>query len=104
MKEDPTISAFLVPYAATILAYVFFFNLPIMVAAKPIQVFMSTSCSTVAVVFLFRGVLSGPIWARILTGLVMLPLLIHIVFTLWSGSSGVLSRDKAEQDMGDRDG
>ena len=86
MKEDPTITAFLAPFAATILAYTFLFNLPIMVAAKPIQAFISASCSTVAVVLLFRVMRSGPIWARILTGLVILPLFIHIVFTFWSGA------------------
>ena len=70
--------------AITVLAYILLLGLPVMVQPHPLQLFFSASCSTLAVVTLFRFVRTGPIWVRIVIGLVILPLLAHIVMVIAS--------------------
>ena len=70
--------------AITVLAYVLLLGLPVMVRPHPLHLFFSASCSTLAVVTLFRFVRTGPIWARIMIGLVIFPLIAHIVMVIAS--------------------
>jgi hypothetical protein len=76
------------PMAVTILAYIVILHLPVKVPPTPLQVLVSASCSTLAIVTMFRSLRTGPVWARIVTGIVILPLLIHVVLIFWSAARG----------------
>lgn len=78
------------PIGVTILAYAVLLGLPVMAPPHPMQVLLSASCSTLAVVTMFRFVRTGPIWARAVTVVVILPLLAHVVLIFWSALSGGL--------------
>lgn len=74
----------MLPIGAPVLAYVLLLGLPVMVRPNSLQIMISSSCSALAVVTMFRFVRTGPIWARVVTVVVILPLLARVVLILWS--------------------
>jgi hypothetical protein len=90
MNDIRTTAGTVLPISATVLAYVVVLGLPVMVPPNPVQILVSASCSTLAVVTMSRLVRSGPVWARVVTVVVTLPLLAHVVMILWSAVTGGL--------------
>jgi hypothetical protein len=89
MNEIRSTMGTVVPIAVTILAYFVLINMPVMVPPTPIQILGSAFCSTLAVVTMIRFTRTAPIWARIVSGIVVLPLVIHVGFILWEGASRI---------------
>lgn len=84
MNDLPSKMKTLLPLGATVLAYVLLLGLPVLVRPNSLQIMISASCSTLAVVTMSRFLRTGPIWARVVTMVVILPLLAHVVLILWS--------------------